>query len=105
MNLFASPNLAFSQGEPEVPIPLFHRPILDLLVSGVGTMKASLGGSAVKNLPTSVGDSGEVGSIPGWGRPPGGGNGNPLQDSCLKNPLDGEAWCATVHGAVRVGHD
>ena len=48
----------------------------------------------VKNPPTNVGDSG---SIPGSGRSPGGGQGNPLQYSCLENPLDRGAWRATVH--------
>ena len=47
------------------------------------------GGSAVKNLPASAGD---MGSIPGSGRSPGEGNGNPLQDPCLRNPLDRGAW-------------
>ena len=46
------------------------------------------GGSVVKNSPTSAGD---VGLIPGLGRSPGGGNGNPLLYSCLGNPMDGEA--------------
>ena len=53
------------------------------------------GGSVVKNLPANTGDEG---SIPGSGRFPGEGNGNPLQYSCLKNPLDRGVWCATVHG-------
>ena len=53
------------------------------------------GVSAVKNPLANVGD---MGSIPGWGRSPGGGNGNPLQYSCLENPMDRGAWCATVHG-------
>ena len=52
------------------------------------------GGSVVKNLPTNAGD---MGSIPGSGRSPGGGNGNPFQYSCLENPMDREAWRATVH--------
>ena len=43
--------------------------------------------------------------IPGMGRSPGGGNGNPLQYSCLENPMDRGAWWATVHGVARVGHD
>ena len=47
------------------------------------------GGSAVKNLPASAGD---MGSIPGSGRSPGEGNGNPLQYPCLRNPLDRGAW-------------
>ena len=45
-----------------------------------------------KNLPASAGDIRDAGSIPGWGRSPGGGNGNPLQYSCLENPMDGGAW-------------
>ena len=49
--------------------------------------------------------AGDVGSIPGLGRSPGEGNGNPLQFSCLGNPMDREAWLATVHGVARVGHD
>ena len=43
-------------------------------------------------------NAGDPGSIPGSGRSPGGGNGNPLQDSCLENPMDREAWQTTVHG-------
>ena len=46
------------------------------------------GGSVVKNLPANAGDSGDAGSNPGLGRSPGGGNGNPLQYSCLGNPMD-----------------
>ena len=46
-----------------------------------------------------------MGSIFELGRCPGGGHGNPLQYSCLKNPMDREAWRATVHGVKRVGHD
>ena len=56
------------------------------------------GGSVVKNPPTNAGD---VGSIPGWGRSPGGGHGNPLQYSCLENPMDRGAWCATVHRVAK----
>ena len=48
-----------------------------------------LGGSVVKNPPANAGDAG---LIPGSGRPPGGGNGNPLQYSCLGNPTDRGAW-------------
>ena len=51
--------------------------------------RASLGAQMVKNLPASAGDAG---SIPGWGRSPGEGNGNPLQCSCLENPTDRGAW-------------
>ena len=53
----------------------------------------------VKNTPGNAGGSRDMGSIPGWGRSLGGGNGNPLQSSCLENPMDRGAWQATVHGA------
>ena len=51
----------------------------------------------VKNPPANAGDSGDAGLIPGSGRSPGGGNGNPLQYSCLGNPMGREAWWATIH--------
>ena len=50
-------------------------------------------------------NAGDPSSIPGSGRSPGEGNGNPLQYSCLKNSMDRGAWRATVHGVTRVGHD
>ena len=49
--------------------------------------------------------AGDLGSIPGSGRSPGEGNGNPLQYSCLENPMDRGVWQATTHGVARVGHD
>ena len=57
---------------------------------------------AVKNLPANAG---EPGSIPGSGRSPGEGNGNPLQYSSLENPMDRGTWAATVHRVVRVRYD
>ena len=51
----------------------------------------------VKSPPDSAGDLRGVGSGPGSGRSPGGGRGNPLQDSCLENPMDREAWWAAFH--------
>ena len=60
------------------------------------------GGSVGKETACSAGDPG---LIPGSGRSPGEGNGNPLQYSCLENPMDREVWQATVHGVTRVGHD
>ena len=57
-----------------------------------------LGGSAVKNLPANAGN---VGLVSGWGRSPGGGNGNPLQYSCLGNPMDRGAWRSEVHGVSK----
>ena len=50
-------------------------------------------------------NAGDPGSIPGSGRSPGEGNGNPLQYSCLENPMHRGAWQATVHWVARVGHD
>ena len=55
----------------------------------------------VKNPSSDAGDSREVSSVPGWGRSPGGGNGTPLQDSCLENPTDRGAWQAIVHGVAK----
>ena len=55
----------------------------------------------VKNLPANAGDIRDEGSFPGSGRSPGEGNGNPLQYSCLENPMDRGAWWATVHGVVK----
>ena len=52
----------------------------------------------VKNLPANAGDTD---SIPGSGRSPGGGNGNPLQYSCLKNPMDRGAWQVTGHRVAK----
>ena len=54
----------------------------------------------VKNLPASAGDSGDMGSIPGSRRFPGGGNGNPYQYSCLGNSMD-RVWQATVHEVTK----
>ena len=61
----------------------------------------SLVSQLVKKLPANAEDTKEVGSIPGSGRSPGEGNGNPLQDSCLENPIDSRAWRATVHGVAK----
>ena len=52
----------------------------------------------VKNPPASSGDIRDICLILGSGRSPGGGHGNPLQYSCLENPMDRGAWWATVHG-------
>ena len=64
-----------------------------------------LGAQVVQNLPANAGDARDTGSIPGSGRSPGEGNGDPLQYSCLENPLDRGAWQTTVHGVARVRHD
>ena len=52
----------------------------------------------VKDLSSDAGDTGDVGLIPGLGKSPGEGNGNPLQYSCQVNPMDRGTWWATVHG-------
>ena len=58
-------------------------------------------GSAGKESACHAGDTGHMGLIPGSGRSPGGGHGNPLQYPCLKNPMDRGAWWAMVHGATK----
>ena len=63
---------------------------------------------SVKNPPAiqdTACTAGVMGLIPGAGRSPREGSGNPFQYSCLGNPMDGEAWGATVHGVPRIGHD
>ena len=67
---------------------------MKFLILGVGFP----GGSEVK---ASASNAGDPGLIPGLGRSPGEGNGNPLQYSCLENPMDGGAWWATVHGVAK----
>ena len=59
----------------------------------------------VKNPPASTGDTGDASSVPELGRSPGEENGNPLQHSCLGNPMDRGAWWAIVQRVARVGHD
>ena len=65
-------------------------------------IKGFPGGSDGK---ASTCNAGNPGLIPRSGRFPREGNGNPLQYSCLENPMDGGTWWATVHGSQRVGHD
>ena len=55
----------------------------------------------VKNPPANAGDLRDIGLIPGTGRSPGGGHGNPLQYACLENPMDRGAWQTTVHGVTK----
>ena len=68
---------------------------------GSGATRASLVAQTVKNLLASAGDLRDMGTIPGLGRSPGGGHGNPLQYSCLENPMDRGAWRAAVHGGTK----
>ena len=55
----------------------------------------------VKNPPANAGDLKDAGSIPGLGRSPGEGHGNPLQYSCLENPMGRGVWWTTVHGVAK----
>ena len=55
----------------------------------------------VKTLPANARDTWDIASIPEWGRSPGEGNGNPLQYSCLGNPMDRRAWQPIVHGVAK----
>ena len=64
-------------------------------------MQGFPGGTVVKNLPASAGDVGDAGSVPGSGRSPGRGNGNPLLRSCQENPTDRGAWQAMVHRVAK----
>ena len=59
------------------------------------------GSSVIKNLPANAGDTGDTGWIPRWGRSPGEGNGNPLQYSCLENPMDRAWWTIQSMGATK----
>ena len=63
------------------------------------------GSSVSKESACNAGEIRDSGSIPGLGRSPRGGNVNPLQYSCLGNPMDRGAWWAAVHRVSRVGHD
>ena len=59
------------------------------------------GGSVVNSPPVNAGDTRDAGLVPGSGRSPGGGNGNPLQYFCLENSMDRGTWRATVHGVTK----
>ena len=67
----------------------------------MGESMASQVALVVKNLTGNSGDVRDVGLIPGSGRSPGGGHGNPHQYSCLENPMDREAWQATVYRVAK----
>ena len=69
--------------------------------TGINSSKGFLGGTVVKNPPANAGDIRDVGLIPGSGRSPGVGNGNPFQYSCLENPVDRGARWATVHRVAK----
>ena len=89
---------ACNAGDPDLT-PGWERPLGEGNPKKRGYMYTASGSSDCKESACNAGDSG---SIPGLGRSPGEGNGNPLQYSCLENPMDREAWQATVHGVTRV---
>ena len=74
-------------------------------MSDLGDSWSSQVALVVKNLPAKTGDARDTGLIPKGGRSPGGGHGNPLQYSCLENPMDRGAWKAWSIGSHRVRHD
>ena len=71
---------------------------LEIKLSVIGLHAGFSGGSVGKNPPANAGD---MGPIPGLGRSPGEGNGNPLQYSCLGNPMDRRTWQATIHAVTK----
>ena len=64
-------------------------------------LKGFPGSTSSKEPACPCGDAGDMALIPESGRSPGEGNGNPLQDSCLEDPMDRGAWGATVHGVTK----
>ena len=78
-----------------------NRNSVGILLPFVYRKKSFPDGLAVKNLPANAGDIRNTGLIPGSGRSPGEGNGNPLQYSCLGNPMDRGAWRAIVHRVAK----
>ena len=75
---------------------------MGMQIGGTGEdVWASYGALVVKNLPANAGDIRDVGSVPGLGRSPGEEHGNPLQYSCLENPMDRGAWWAAVHKVAK----
>ena len=80
-------------------------PIASDLIYCVCMMMGFPSDAGGKDLAASAGDMSGTGSIPGSGRSPEGGNDNPVQYSCLENPMERGAWQATVHRVTRVGHN
>ena len=69
--------------------------------AGICSHQRWSGGATGKESAFTAGDTGDLGSIPGSGRPPGGGHSNPLWYPCLENPMDGGAWRATIHRVAK----
>ena len=75
--------------------------LADKICTYLHVSRASQVALVVKDPPANAGDRRDTGSFLGWGRSPGGGQGNPLQHSCLENPMDRGAWQATVHRVAK----
>jgi len=94
----APPSMGFSRQEywSGVPLPSLYVTLSVCIICSIAQiLKASQ--VELKNPPVNAEDIGDTGLIPGLERSPGEGHGNPLQCSCLKNPMDREAWCTVVH--------
>ena len=100
MVLLGRGGLEFSEVNLYIHVKIYQIVYLKYVQSNVN-YRGSQVVPVVKNLPANAGDTRDTGSIPGLGRSPGGGNGNPLQYSCLENPMDRGAWWATVHGVTK----
>ena len=85
--------MGFIVGHTSCPIPQYQ----------VCTFVGFPDGASRKESACNAGDASDAGSIPGWGRSPERGNGNPLQYSCLGNPMDRGAWRAMVHADAKIG--
>ena len=104
---FSLQPLTISHQTYNIPFPSLYPPHIVISCLGVKLLFNSYtnisiylgfpGGAVVKNLPANAGEVRVEGSTPGLGRSPGVGNGNPLHDFCLENPMDRGAWQATVH--------
>ena len=82
-------------------IPILNKVFKLCFVNSQTTLGFCGTSQVVKNPPANAGDTGDAGSIPGSGRSPEGGDGNPFQYSCLKNTMGRGAWWALVHGVAR----
>ena len=76
-------------------------PACDYILLGVHVVLGFQHGPVVRNSPANAGETGDMGLIPGSGRSPGVGNGNPLQCSCLEDLMDRGVWWAIVHGVAK----
>ena len=85
-----------------IPLPYSPCSLCSTCIGGGGdVLRPLLGFLGVKNPPANAGDIRDSGLVPGWGRSPAGGHGNPLHYSCLENPINRAAWWATAHGVTK----